>query len=209
MTDSVAREDQILDVLRQRYEEKGFSFFKYPTRDLLPSFLGDYSPDAIALGRDQNVVIEVKAGPRYNAMNIARLADLFRGQEKWKFELVVADDVEETQIAPPAKESILQELSEAKELAASGHERAALIVAWAALEAAARMATIEPIFRPRTPKSLVELLEREGLISFEAAHELRSLADVRNAIVHGDVSRRVDANTIQALSQSVESILAA
>ena len=85
MTKSATREDRVLDVLQQRYEERGFTFFKYPPRDLLPTFLGNYLPDAIALGKDENIAIEVKSRADRDALIAGRIADLFRGQKKWRF----------------------------------------------------------------------------------------------------------------------------
>jgi REase_AHJR-like len=47
MTEVQSRERRVLDALQKRYEARGFSFFKYPSRELIPEFLGDYTPDAI------------------------------------------------------------------------------------------------------------------------------------------------------------------
>src|SRR5918992_3808871 len=44
MTEVQSRERRVLDALQKRYEARGFSFFKYPSRELVPEFLGDYTP---------------------------------------------------------------------------------------------------------------------------------------------------------------------
>jgi uncharacterized protein YutE (UPF0331/DUF86 family) len=210
MTEVHSREARVLDALQQRYEARGFSFFKYPSRDLIPEFLGDYTPDAIALGPNGNIVIEVKSSPRAAAgLPAAQIAERFRNQSGWKFELVLADEVkqEDVRVAPPSKELILEVLAEIRELAGTGHRRAALVLAWGALEAAARICQPGLEDKPKIPTSLVELLEREGLVSHSAARRLRSLINVRNGIAHGDFSRRVDQKGVLFLVECVEELL--
>ena len=85
MVEPRVRETRLLDLLGQRYEERGYAFFKYPPREMLPEFLRDYMPDAIALGPKDNVVIEIKSGKgEKNAKQVARL---FKEQEDWRLDL--------------------------------------------------------------------------------------------------------------------------
>ena len=53
-------ERRLLGLIRPEYEAKGYSFFEYPHRDVLPAFLREHQLDAIALGAPRNVAIEVK-----------------------------------------------------------------------------------------------------------------------------------------------------
>jgi hypothetical protein len=123
MTGAHSRERRVLDALQQRYEARGFSFFKYPSRELIPEFFGDYTPDAVALGPN-DIVIEVMSNARAFAELPAALAERFRHQNRWKVELVLADEVkhEDVRIAPTSKELVLEVIAEMREL--TGRPRA-------------------------------------------------------------------------------------
>ena len=43
------RESEVLRLLSRRFEEEGYTFLIHPTRELVPTFLKDYHPDAIAI----------------------------------------------------------------------------------------------------------------------------------------------------------------
>jgi hypothetical protein len=93
VSEAKSRERRVLEALQQKYEAKGFSFVKYPSRELIPPFLGDYTPDAIALGPHENIAIEVQTNARASAeFPAAQIAERFRHQDRWKFELVFADE---------------------------------------------------------------------------------------------------------------------
>jgi uncharacterized protein YutE (UPF0331/DUF86 family) len=162
------------------------------------------------LGPDGNVVIEVKSSPRAGAsLPAAQIAERFRNQSGWKFELILADEanVEDTSIPRASKELILRQLAAIRALAGTGHERAAFILAWGALEAAARIRQPRLEDKPTTPESLVELLEREGLVSYATARKLRGLISLRHGIVHGDFNRKVDQKAVLFLVRCVEALL--
>jgi uncharacterized protein YutE (UPF0331/DUF86 family) len=210
MTEAQSRERRVLDALQQRYEARGFSFFKYPSPELIPEFLGDYTPDAIALGPNGNIVIEVASSHRApGGIPAAQIAERFRNQSGWKFELILADEAnhEDFSVRPATKELILRQLAEIRALASTGHERAAFVLAWGALEAAARICRPGLEEKPKTPTSLVELLERDGLVSYATARRLRGLINLRNGIVHGDFNRKVDQKAMLFLARCIEELL--
>lgn len=80
MRQSQVRESRVLDLLAERYRAQGYTFFKYPSKEVLPPFLGVYRPDAIALGPKDNVAIEVQTGDKGNHL----LPKLFEGQKTWR-----------------------------------------------------------------------------------------------------------------------------
>src|SRR5215207_11081681 len=88
-----ARERIILENLRQRYEGDGYTFFAYPPRDLVPPFLEDYRPDAIAIGPRGRVAIEVKLhrGAAGTAQ-LSKVASLFSDHPDWQFIVVYSDE---------------------------------------------------------------------------------------------------------------------
>jgi hypothetical protein len=206
MVEPRIRESRLLDLLGQRYEERGYAFFKYPPREMLPEFLRDYMPDAIALGPKDNVVIEVKSdrGER-NAKQIARL---FKEQEDWRLDLVFAGDVDASDpiLPSPAREVIDAAIAQAKKLKANGYVQAALVIAWSALEAAARLYDEQKQHRSKSTQTLVEFLEREGLVDFETSKELRSIGELRNRLVHGDLTAQAPEGALSLVLRSAEDI---
>jgi DNA-binding transcriptional ArsR family regulator len=206
MVEPRVRESRLLDLLGQRYEERGYAFFKYPPREMLPEFLREYRPDAIALGPKDNVVIEVKSGRGERpAKQIARL---FKEQQDWRLDLVFAEDVDagEPVLSSPARETIDAAISQAKKLKANEFVQAALVIAWSALEAAARLHDKHEEHRTRTTQSLVEFLERDGLVDFETAKDLRSAGELRNRLVHGDFETKVPETAFSLVLSSAEDL---
>lgn len=206
------RERAILDLLKERYEDEGYAFFVYPSPSLVPTFLDDYRPDAIAVGHEGGVVIEVKGGHRAGVEPRATIADRFKDQGKWRYVVVYSDDYPaEILLPPPSMRDVERQLTEVEHLARDGHLGAAFVLSWGMLEAAARLAQAEPGVsgaRPRSAAQLVESLERDGFLDFEAGAELRRLIDARNALVHGDLARTVSKRDVAVVVQAVRGLLA-
>ena len=60
MSEARVWETNILRNLQQALEARGLTFYVHPPRDLMPDFLGDYQPDAIAVGPEGGTIIEMK-----------------------------------------------------------------------------------------------------------------------------------------------------
>ena len=52
-------ERAVLEQIASNLEAEGFKVIVQPSLHIVPAFLRDYEPDAIAIGRDQNLVIEI------------------------------------------------------------------------------------------------------------------------------------------------------
>jgi uncharacterized protein YutE (UPF0331/DUF86 family) len=61
--------------------------------------------------------------------------------------------------------------------------------------------------RLNAPTQVVEMLERNGIVTHESARRLRALIKVRNWIVHGDLSRKVLRRDVSALIKQVRALL--
>jgi hypothetical protein len=57
-------ESNVLRNLQVASEARGLTFYINPPREVIPDFLGNYEPDAIAVGPEGGIVIEVKRGRR-------------------------------------------------------------------------------------------------------------------------------------------------
>lgn len=199
-----ARERAVLDLLRERYEGNGYSFFAYPPAQLVPNFMEGYRPDAIAMRDDDRIAIEVKQRSRQDAKQLARVAERFASHPNWKF-VVVSDEVlpdfEALGISSP--EAIEGQLTEAEQLVRAEHYRAAFVLGWAIIEALARALQRggEMGSQSRSPREVAEILERNGYIGFEEGRRLRNLVNLRNATVHGDFGVNVDKSAVEDLLQ--------
>ena len=189
------RERDMLDILREKYEGDGYSFFAYPSGSVVPGFLQGYQPDAIAVRGDERVAIEVKQKKSSShGAQLSEIAKRFAKQPDWKFLVVYPDEVapEWEQFGSLSAADIERQLGEVEELSNSKHSRAAFVLAWAILEALARALAGSPIgVAARSPRDVVEFLERNGLIDFKEGNILRDLVALRNAAVHGDFARKV------------------
>jgi uncharacterized protein YutE (UPF0331/DUF86 family) len=207
-----SKEHIVLERLRDRYEHQGYSFYTHPPRELLPSFLGPYRPDAVAMKGNEGIVIEIKdrvidkAQPR-----LSELARLFAGQSKWRLSIVTLDASQgEELIRASSRERIEKTLIEIEQLSQAGQRRAAFVLAWAAWEAAGRTLLARQTNKavgPLAPNQMTETLTQEGLLDEDSARRLWDLARIRNAIVHGDLDREVDQQSVESLNAATRHLL--
>jgi uncharacterized protein YutE (UPF0331/DUF86 family) len=207
---SEARERVVLERLRDRYEHQGYSFYTYPPRELLPTFLGQYRPDAVAMKDDGGVVIEIK-DHMANKTRLSELARLFAGQSGWHLSIVTLDDSPgEELIRPYSEDRIEKALKEIEQLSRSGETRAAFILAWAAWEAAGRNLLgrkASESIGPIAPAQMAETLTQEGWLDEGSARRLWDLARIRNAIIHGDLDKDVDQHTVEFVNAVTRGLL--
>ncbi len=189
---SVSPEDDHIQAIAQDFESRGYSVVRRPTGADLPGFLDGYRPDLIAVGPTENVVVEIKSfASTADADRFRGVADRVARQPGWRFVLV----------APPPREGVLpgeqltsfdaseirQRLEEAHALQASGHPEAALLLAWAAAEAALRLLAEResiPLRRPDTGTLLRELAS-EGVVDRDHFRQLSDSWRQRSAVAHG------------------------
>jgi hypothetical protein len=204
-------ESRVLALLRSRYEGDGFSFIEHPDRADLPAFMQGYQPDALALGKDRSIAIEVKLRRDPDSeKNLKAISERFSGQPLWEFRVVYGDEAEDHAIAASTPEQIQVQLDEAEALLAQNHPRAALVLSWAAVEAIAR--TLSPDFPAsgsRTMRQAVELLEHLGRLRFREAQELRRLIPLRVKVVHGDFQTAITAAEVEPVLRAARAALAA
>ena len=71
------REQRVLDLITPRLKAEGYAVFTHPSRDLLPAFMQDYQPDAIALGRPKNIAIQIARDAATERPKAAALTERF------------------------------------------------------------------------------------------------------------------------------------
>ena len=209
---TITREEAVLRQLRRQYERQGYQFFEHPRSDLVPSFLGNYVPDAIAIGPHDNVVLEVKASRAPSREKLlSELAARMKGQNEWKLRVIYAPDDGDDDLIPVARPSELKDaVREVGALIDSQHLRAASVMTWGLLEAVARrLAPAADTGDIRSPREVVEWLTHEGYISQSASRRLREIVPLRNAVVHGDFSKTISAEDVSFVLSEVDRLVAA
>lgn len=201
MTAALDRERAILDMLRDRYEGSGGVFVAYPSRDLVPSFLGNYQPDAIVKMPNESLVIEVRGQTRPNDPKLAEIAQRVAGQTGWRFLVVKGDDVLPNRPAPPNEQDFGWALGEFETARAHGLNRAALLLGFATLEAAVRLRfpDIGGVGPDRIALRLPQLFAENGILTGPQERDLRGLAKLRNDLAHGAVNIAVEDDDIRRL----------
>lgn len=185
---SHSRDGEFLETLVSGYEAEGFSVFLHPTRDMLPAFMHGYEPDAIAAKEGKKIVIEIKRDPNRRPERIEALQRMLASHPEWELRVYYIPSDPETgeEFQAPDIAQIDAALAEVNELKRAGHLRAALVMAWAALEAAGRILLPRNLARPQPTRKLIEALASEGIVTPDEADSLRSAISLRNAATHGD-----------------------
>lgn len=203
MNSSETREADLLgadllgDVL-PRYEAEGFEVYVNPSPSILPTFMQDYRPDAIALRRDKKIAIEVVGSTRTSSDKLQRLQSLFAPHSDWELRvLYVSPFSSERTLEIASHASIVRALEQVDALRSEGHNVPALVMAWAALEALGRALLPEQFGRPQTPGRLVEVLASNGYLTPTEADVLRTAISQRNQAVHGGLDPDVDESLLQ------------
>jgi uncharacterized protein YutE (UPF0331/DUF86 family) len=187
---SAFRERFFIENLAERYEADGFSVFLHPTREILPPFFGSYQPDAIALKAGKKVAIEIKQDVARQASGVEQIKKVFSEHPEWELRVYYIPErhPEGEDIEAPDVSQIDSALAEIADLERAGHLRAALMMAWAAFEAAGRALLPESLARPQSANQLIEALASEGAVTPTEADSLREAISLRNAATHGRFS---------------------
>jgi hypothetical protein len=196
MTDRDEAERRPVEDAAAKYRAWGYDVILDPTDRELPAFLQGYRPDFVARLGDQSVLVEVKqsSGPE-ELTRYRELAERVHSRQGWRLDLVVTNPSEaRAQVSDypllPADE-IGKRYDEAQRLIELGHDEAAVMLAWAATEAALRLlAEREAVEIQRsTPAALLKQLVVLGVISRDQYNQLWQTFQTRNAIAHGFAAR--------------------
>jgi uncharacterized protein YutE (UPF0331/DUF86 family) len=211
MSEAQLWESNVLRNLQLTSEARGLKFYVNPPRELVPKFLGDFRPDAIALGPEGGIIIEVKhRRSSASEKQLAAIAKKVSSQKGWEFRAIYLNPrADETPpIAMPSPDQLQAMFREIKALMKSRHPAAALVTAYAVLESLARLASSgdNGMLKAFSAAQAVQTLAEQGYIESETADNLREMAKLRNAVVHGDLSVTVPAQQVASLLRQLEAI---
>jgi hypothetical protein len=207
-----------LERVAQTYRQKGYDVTVEPAASETPDFVREYQPDIIARGSQESVVIEVKhMSSESDRERVRAIARRVESRPGWKF-VLVAPERRDSIAGGPARIIDLSEidmlLEEVDALNRNKSKHAALLVAWAAVEASMSFAADKEGIELRRLDSwtLMRELVSEGVLSRERYDHLTWLYKVRSAFAHG--LRPVDEqaidldSAIDALTKTARELLA-
>jgi uncharacterized protein YutE (UPF0331/DUF86 family) len=209
-----AWEINVLRNLEKGFEARGMKFYINPPREVVPEFLGDFRPDAIAQGPEGGVVIEVKdrRSPKSDRQ-VAEIAKRVSSQKGWEFRAFYVNPPVDAMpsIAKPTTQQLRAAFEEVEALTKGGHHTAAFLAAWAALESLARLTEVggeASVQRGFSPLQAIQMLAEEGYLENGDADNLRKMVNLRNAVAHGDLSARVSKLQLEHLLTQLRAIAA-
>jgi uncharacterized protein YutE (UPF0331/DUF86 family) len=202
-----ASEDVVLERLVPDLESQGYDVFVHPNKQIVPDFLGSYQPDVIALGKDKNLAIEIKHANKRSERFLQDVAQRFEGQSRWEFRVVWVNPSEAGGgLELQSNETISSRLKELSRLLDAGFTEAAMLMSWAAFEAIGRKLMTKEFVRPQSPGRLVQVLAAEGHITPDESDALRQIADVRNRVIHGELTAAVTNEQVEAFAKILTSL---
>jgi hypothetical protein len=200
-------ERALLEAVTARYKAEGFDVFVAPSQAILPPFMQEYRPDAVAIGPGKKVALEIARAGERSTDKLKRLHERFSGHDDWEFVvLYVTPGVGTERMEVAAVDAIHRAIQSVTELRSAGQPTAALVLGWSALEATARALLPDRLARPQPPASLIEVLAGEGYITPTEADSLRIAAGVRNEAAHGQLDVAVESKHLDALLAALRAL---
>lgn len=177
-------ESMVLDTLEARWASEGYRLIRQPHPNELPAFLKGFQPDAIALGPEPSLVIEVlRSRSRSTDTKVKQLQSLLAEHPDWRLEVIYASP-EGVPLAAATDHDVQAALDEAKHVAEIA-PRPALLLTWSIFEAVGRRLEPGLAARSLTPGSLIDVMISTGRLPQADSHFLRQMAQARNAVAHG------------------------
>ena len=199
-------EHTVMTNLRREYEAQGYDFYESPPPEAVPDFLGKFRPDAIAIRGDEGVVLELTprtVGP--DALNY--IAERFEGHPRWRFRVIVYDPKQDEISEEPEVVDLRDLRNRVQKLRDDGEVDAALLLAWATLEAVFRSKSSNSGRRTASSTlQIAEILEHLGVVSGDQASLLRQSASVRNWVAHGRFDMRPGTGLINVALEVAEDL---
>jgi hypothetical protein len=182
-----------INQIKRIYTKKGYTVIVQPGEKDIPDFLKGYRPDIIATSNDESVIIEVKTKASMDrSKELWDLADLIKGREGWRLELIVTNPRKPRDIEYIGKNQLnvddfskrLNEILSLKEL---NYFEASYLLAWSTLEAAIRLRIKKEdldIYNQNV-SILIKNLYSYGILDKHDFTQLENASRIRNSMIHG------------------------
>ncbi|WP_372421813.1 hypothetical protein [Salinarimonas chemoclinalis] len=207
MTIGSRTQAELLAAAGRRLSAEGYDVIVGPDNSLLPAALRARRPDAIAVGRDPKLVIEIVSERSESASRMAALREALEAAPGWKLH-VVLDRTSPASTMPSVADDEIHAVLQSVSQIAGVAPPAAVMLAWSALEALVRRRRPETFARAQSPARIVEHLAAEGIVLPGDAAFLREMAASRNAVAHGDLQTTVNPAAIHRMVALVRDLAA-
>jgi hypothetical protein len=202
-------EAQRVQEIAEKYKRRGYHVRIAPPAEELPSFLRAFQPNLIAESdKDGGVVVEVKMRETVPPEYWRELTRSVLQHPGWRLEILAIDPSEMVSFATIEETEIHTQLTEVQSLLRGQHLQAALLLAWATVEAAMRylVEKYEVEVRDTAAGTLITQLYTSSLMDREDYDFLTELQRKRNAIAHGFQSD-ISSSELNGLVQIIEKLL--
>ena len=198
-------EQDALSHLEPILREQGYEFVRNPDPKMLPNFLKDFQPDAIATGIKPSLLIEVfqREGKR-EAEKVRKLQSLLKGQDDWDLRVIYFSSLKPKLYS--LERAMIRNAAHKTQQLANIDSGAALLFAWSTLEAAARERMGLVGEHPLTAASLVNALASEGVVNQLDAKELFEIAKVRDEVAHGQLNLLPTIDQLNLITNVIDNI---
>src|SRR5258708_24216642 len=116
-----ASEATLLESILPDLESEGFEVFANPSAPILPAFMRDYSPDAIALRKDKKLAIEVLREGVTSNRRLDKLRELVSQHNDWELRVYwVSPSGDRKPIEGASRNVIEKSIKTVEELTADG-----------------------------------------------------------------------------------------
>lgn len=200
----------------QQYRDEGYVVVTHPDAEHLPAFAADLETEILAARGNEKALVQIKktradveADP-----TIPHKAEVIGKQPGWRYDLIVLNEGDTFRritrgAREPSEQEIDQAIAEVETLIQINQIRAALVIAWAALEAAMRRVCSKgELYMPKTtPSELLRTLYGNGVLSRKEFELLRETYRFRTEVVHGLVSPPFDSADIKGIIVTIRRLL--
>jgi hypothetical protein len=205
-----------IERVAQQYRDEGFVVVTHPDADHLPDFAADLGADILATRGNEKALVQIKktradveADP-----TISHRAEVIGKQPGWRYDLIVLNEGDAFRritrgSREPSEQEIDRAITEVETLLEINQTRPALVLAWAALEAAMRRvcSDVELYVPKTTPSELLRTLYGNGILTRKEFDLLRETYRLRTEVVHGLVSPSFDSMDVKGIIATIRRLL--
>ena len=202
-------ESAALNTLRPMFEKDGFEILDEIPRDILPSGLRGYIPDAVLKRKKDFIALEFKRSRNPSIdRKLQVIAQQFRELPNWDFRIFYLDEMKVPDGPSVQNEPIIvAALEQISKLLKSHDVNAAFLLSWAAFEAASRSKRPDFFTKPQSPGRIVTVLAENGDLSPDEAESARGLIPKRNSLIHGQLDATISPEDVKVMQRIILKVL--
>lgn len=128
MTETTS-EEQVLQREIERLESEGYDVFVHPRAPLVPEFLGDFIPDAVATGKGKKIVLEVTKPSTRKSERLKDVAARFAQQREWELKILFVIPTSSASAVPVQSRQAIEDAFERDRTTSRGRRLARRLLA--------------------------------------------------------------------------------